>query len=56
MKTTFLLLLVLCLGANADDIKTKDGTLLNDATVTASDAAGVTIAHADDGIAKVPFD
>jgi hypothetical protein len=40
---------------HAEDIKTTDGKILKDATITGNDALGVTVSHSD-GIARVAYD
>jgi hypothetical protein len=54
MKSTPLLFLLLCASVFAEDIKTSDGQVLKDATITKNDAIGVTISHSD-GITRVPY-
>ena len=40
---------------HAEDIKTTDGVILKDATITGNDALGVTVSHSE-GIARVTYD
>ena len=55
MKATPLLFFLLCVSLRADDIKTTDGQIFKDATITKNDAIGVIISHSD-GIARVTYD
>ena len=55
MKTPTLLFLLFCAALHAEDIKTTDGQVLKDATITGKDALGVIISHSD-GIARVAYD
>jgi hypothetical protein len=49
------LILLAVAAAHAEDIKTTDGQILKDATITGNDALGVTVSHSD-GIARVTYD
>ncbi|MEI7775293.1 MAG: hypothetical protein WCK17_11015 [Verrucomicrobiota bacterium] len=54
MKSIQLLFFMLCVTVFAEDIKTLDGQILKDATITKNDAIGVTVSHSD-GITRVPY-
>lgn len=55
MKTPTLLFFLFCAALRAEDIKTTDGQVFKDATITGKDALGVIISHSD-GIARVAYD
>lgn len=55
MRTPTFLFFLFCVALHAEDIKTTDGQILKDATITGRDALGVIISHSD-GIARVAYD
>ena len=55
MKKLIILPIILCSTLHAENIKTTDGKLFKNITITKHDAVGITILHAD-GISRLSFD
>ena len=54
MKILFTIVLLIACASFADDIKTTDGTVYKNATMTGHDAVGINIVY-DDGVARIRF-